>query len=130
MVREFRPTSNGRRLAWSLAGALWIMAVAGGLAAMVWHESSAVAERVPADWPGDGPLKLGTRGTTLVLFAHPRCPCTRATLAELEKLVAHAGPDLSTWVVFFKLEGAEAGWAETESAAPGRRDSRRARAVR
>jgi hypothetical protein len=28
---------------------------------------------------------------TLILLAHPRCPCTRATLHELERLVPHLG---------------------------------------
>jgi hypothetical protein len=114
MLRRFRPASNGR-LAWSLAGAAWILAVVGGLAALAWYESvPAVAHRVPAEWPGGSALGPSRRGTTLVLFAHPRCPCTRATLGELEKLMAHAGSDLSASVLFFKPEGAEEGWEQTD----------------
>ena len=114
MLRKFRPASNGR-LAWFVTGIAWILAVAGGLAALAWHENvPTVAHRVQAAWPSGSPLALGRQGTTLVLFAHPRCPCTRATFGELEKLMAHAGSDLSAWVLFFKPEGAEEGWQETD----------------
>lgn len=36
----------------------------------------------------------------LVMFAHPKCPCTRASLRELERLLAEMGPQCDTAVVF------------------------------
>jgi hypothetical protein len=53
-------------------------------------------------------------GWELVLFAHPHCPCTRASLAELAELSQQAGPRLEIRVVFIQPEGTPAGWERTE----------------
>jgi hypothetical protein len=44
----------------------------------------------------------------LIVFAHPRCPCTRATLHELAELGAVS--QLSVRVVFVRPPGAPVGW--------------------
>jgi hypothetical protein len=49
------------------------------------------------------------------MFAHPRCPCTRASLSELEKLAA-ASPGESIRVVLFRPESAGRDWTETDIA--------------
>ena len=36
----------------------------------------------PEPWPAAGALQLSTAGKTLVMFVHPHCPCTRASLGE------------------------------------------------
>jgi hypothetical protein len=45
------------------------------------------------------------------MLAHPRCPCTRASLAELARLTAGGGADV--WVLFLRPEGAAAGWEKS-----------------
>ena len=52
----------------------------------------------------------GRSGWDLVLFVHPHCPCTRATLAELTELVHEAGPGLKARVVFVRPTGVPEGW--------------------
>jgi hypothetical protein len=37
-------------------------------------------------WPEDARLLRTAGRSTLLLFLHPKCPCSRATLAELERL--------------------------------------------
>jgi len=39
-------------------------------------------------WPVDAPVELDRSRPTLLLFAHPQCPCTRATLGELDRIAA------------------------------------------
>ena len=59
----------GALLAWSLAAAL--------LGAAWTRGSSAGAHgEAPARWPTDATIALATDRPTVVLFAHPRCPCT------------------------------------------------------
>ena len=41
-----------------------------------------------ANWPKNSQLSRVDSRRTLLLFIHPRCPCTRASLTELEKLFA------------------------------------------
>lgn len=45
------------------------------------------AAAVATDWPGDSTLRRSIERPTLVFFMHPQCPCTRASLAELRKLL-------------------------------------------
>jgi len=46
----------------------------------------------------------------LLVFAHPRCPCTRATLAELGKLMTHQQGQVSVTVLFVTPRDPGAGW--------------------
>jgi hypothetical protein len=50
----------------------------------------------------------------LTVFAHAHCPCSRATLRELDGL-ARAEPDLSTRVVFVRPPDCPAGWERGEA---------------
>lgn len=110
------------RLAFAI---LWIGASIGGMAALAKYDLSAgTSESVPLQWPTDSKLALSPHGATLILFAHPRCPCTRATLGELEKIMAHGQSALTVWVVFLKPEGTDETWdrsdlVETAAAIPG-----------
>jgi hypothetical protein len=45
-----------------------------------------LAEAAPR-WPAQAPWPRSAEGFDLVLAVHPRCPCTRATLSELNKLL-------------------------------------------
>jgi hypothetical protein len=50
---------------------------------------------------------------TLVMFAHPQCPCTRASIGELALLMARCGNALDAYVVFFKPDGVADDWTRT-----------------
>src|SRR5882672_4378468 len=41
-----------------------------------------------ARWPDDAPVGLERDRPTLLLFAHPQCPCTKATVGELDRIAA------------------------------------------
>lgn len=49
----------------------------------------------------------------LVVFVHPRCPCTRATLSETGE-IARAAPDLMIRIVFVRPADAPDEWERTE----------------
>jgi hypothetical protein len=46
---------------------------------------------------------------TIVLFAHPECPCTKATLHQLEEAQAKATRKASIYIVFATPEGLPVG---------------------
>jgi len=52
-----------------------------------------------------GPMRL-------VMYVHPHCPCTRASLTELAKLVEAGGGRLTTEVVVVAEPGMDAGWKQ------------------
>lgn len=84
-----------------LAFALWVSVLACGFAAMGRYEFTPGNEGPrAADWPGGAAIPRDATKPTLVVFAHPRCPCTRATLDELERIVARA-PEAAAFHVCF-----------------------------
>ena len=50
---------------------------------------------------------------TLLIFAHPQCPCTHATLRELERLVAHCQGLIGIRVLFLQPANEPREWVET-----------------
>ncbi len=98
----------------------WIVLVAVGLLSL-WRYSAdpGAQERAPQTWPTDSPLSHRDGRPTLVMFAHPRCACTRASLQGLVKLLSTRGGELDTHVVFVRPPGAPEGfehdglWAST-----------------
>ncbi len=50
---------------------------------------------------------------SLVLFAHPQCPCTRASLEQLQKISTAAGPGLKTYVFVLKPQGYPSAWTRS-----------------
>lgn len=50
----------------------------------------------------------------LLVFAHPQCTCTRATIGNLDTLLAQSPCPLNTYVVFVRLPGEPAGWEKTD----------------
>jgi hypothetical protein len=84
------------------------------MAWMVRFESSPGAPaHAPASWPAQAGVARG-RDYTLVMSAHPRCPCTRASLDELAIVMAASGKRMTARVLFFVPEDAPPGWWETD----------------
>jgi len=54
--------------------------------------SPGAAGPTPLVWPDDAHLALDHAAPTVLLFAHPKCPCTRATIRQLASLPPAARP--------------------------------------
>jgi hypothetical protein len=65
-------------------------------------------------FPRSSAILLVSDKLTLVLFAHPHCPCTRASLHELDSLLAGTQNRVSATVVFTIPDGVPAGWEQGE----------------
>jgi len=48
------------------------------------------------------------------MFAHPRCPCTRASINELAVLMAQCEGKLNAHVAFFQPDDAKSDWSQTD----------------
>ena len=99
----------------SLLLAGWAIAVAGGLAAL-WDYSSRPAPLAarPASWPADSGLPEPTEEGQLVAFFHPRCPCSRASVAELAEILAATPNPPPSVAVFFAPPNCAAAWWRTD----------------
>lgn len=95
-------------------GALWLAMVAVGLGALWSHATSPGATgSASLSWPANTALALHRDRFTLVMFAHPRCPCTRASIGELDRLMADCAGRIDAHVVFFKPPAADPAWNES-----------------
>lgn len=73
--------------------------------------SPAMAPRI---WPDSSLVPRAAQGATLLAFAHPRCACTRATLTELARLMAHTRGRLAAHLLFVVPRGLPAAWAQAD----------------
>jgi hypothetical protein len=112
----------------AVALAICALAALAGVAVLEAHASQpGPLATPPPRWPGTSQLQPAADKPTLLLFAHPRCPCTRATLAELDGLVRRS-PALDVRVLFFRPRDQPDEWVrgdsfESASAIPGARVS-------
>jgi hypothetical protein len=93
----------------------WFGVVLGSLAALERYKSQpGEAATAPAQWPARSALARDAGKPTLLVFAHPKCPCTRATVKELSRLLARIGSQVSAQVLFVKPEGVAVDWPKTD----------------
>ncbi|HTU26551.1 MAG TPA: hypothetical protein VMF30_14185 [Pirellulales bacterium] len=98
----------------ALVAALWLALVVAGILLLERHAATpGPLTAVSPHWPAASALELDQNGATLVLFLHPRCPCSRATLAQLAAIQA-TRPRLTAYVVFVVPESQDPAWAEGE----------------
>lgn len=96
-------------------GVAWILAVATGLVMLRDYEAGpAPSGRPPTRWPAYSRLARTVGRVTLVMTAHPQCPCTRASIGELNALMARTGGMLDAFVLFDRPAGVPARWERTD----------------
>jgi hypothetical protein len=98
---EAPPPARRLTKGWALAVAAWLAATAFAFAAIADYGSRpGLAARAPTSWPAASRLVRTPGRATLVMVAHTKCACTRASLRELERLMARAGDGTEAFVVF------------------------------
>jgi hypothetical protein len=73
-----------------------------------------VVSAAPDHWPAGSALRLDPGRPTFVMFVHPHCPCSRASLDELMVLVTHRGGRMQPIVVFLKPIRFDQDWEKTD----------------
>lgn len=119
-LKFLQPRPAGKRRSDGLvifsAFAWGLLVLAGFL--MVWkYENTPALDalRAAKQWPAESGLTLAADSRhTLVMLAHPKCPCTRASIGELELLMTQAQNKLSAYVLFMKPEGEAEDWTQTD----------------
>ena len=103
---------NGWQRAVVASAALaWVLGVGAGSFVLFAHADAPGATSAPPElWPRASKIDFAGDRPTLVLFAHPRCPCTTATIGELSVLMTNTGSRAAAHVLFFEPEN-DPGWA-------------------
>lgn len=79
----------------------FVLSILGGIHSLMTYSGKAGAQ-TPAEghWPASSKLS-SSKNPHLVMFLHPGCSCSKASLAELGRLLAEA-PELSAQLVFMR----------------------------
>lgn len=91
--------------------AAWLACVTTGfLALAVYEKRPGASADAPSVWPAGCALPPPEGQHVLVMFAHPHCPCTRASMSELERIAARTRERLGVHVVFYSDPALGEGW--------------------
>jgi len=102
-------------LTWGM-GAVWLGVVLAGTFLMVAYANTpGEAGTPPASWPDSSQLPRNPHRATLVMFIHPHCPCSRASIGELALLMAHCQDRVEAHVFFVKPAGMTTEWTQTDT---------------
>ncbi|HKX83686.1 MAG TPA: hypothetical protein VJL58_05680 [Pyrinomonadaceae bacterium] len=94
----------------------WIALFIAGITVLMRYENGAgVPAIAPVDWPVASRIPRPADRATLIVFVHPHCPCSRATINELARLMASTEDRLATHVIFIKPEGVSSNWEKTDT---------------
>ncbi|MBA4107869.1 MAG: RedB protein [Pirellula sp.] len=82
--------------------AVWLAVTIGGMVVMANHSMTA-GRRLTASlyWPPESRISRPVGSACLLMFVHPDCPCTRASLGELEKLLTRHGDHVHARIVAY-----------------------------
>jgi hypothetical protein len=90
-------------LFWGFLLVVWIVSVGKGFRVLSNYANAPGVNVVRLqNWPQNTKLKLTSHQPTILFFAHPKCPCTKASLGELDILLAKIGGKAKTYVLFIQ----------------------------
>jgi hypothetical protein len=99
-----------------IMGGIWLSVLVAGFSVLAREEFTPVAEVAQHSmFPSNSQIPLSTKEPTLLLFAHPYCPCTLASLHELDELLRNAQGKVSAIIIFTIPPGMPPGWEEGDS---------------
>jgi len=111
------PSSRNPRVSLTAVCCLlvWLVVSIAGILALTAY-SNAPGQSVPLSpvWPRDSQLSREHNRSTLVMFLHPHCPCSRASLRQLARLLAETGSPPEVQFVVFCPSDKPDEWVQTD----------------
>jgi hypothetical protein len=93
---------------------LWVIGIGVGLRATLNYENRPTASgSAPSIWPAGSKTRRVAGLPTILIFAHPHCPCTRATIGELALAMAKLQGRVTATVFFVRPNGMSEKWEST-----------------
>jgi hypothetical protein len=98
-----------------LFAGMWLITAALGQRVMLNYDYAAAAPGTPPEkWPNATKIPRTPGLSSIVVVAHPHCPCTRATVEELARLMAVLQNRATATVVFVRPPGFSEDWEKTD----------------
>ncbi len=94
---------------------LWCMVIVVGVALAARFDGTAgTGSQPPITWPENKLISLDSHRDTLLMFLHPHCPCSAASLTDLSKLMTSFKSPPAAYLVNVVPPGASVDWAQSE----------------
>ena len=94
---------------------VWIVVVGIGFMALYKYEFKAgTTDYLAEQWPKETSIPWNPNMYQLIMFAHPQCPCTKASLGELELIMAQGQGKVSASVLFSKPKQFDEEWTRSD----------------
>jgi hypothetical protein len=107
--------SRHRSKTLTAAVVIWMAAVAAGLGLLYGYAATSGSAGIcPQTWPDGGTVVADSTRANLVMLVHPRCPFSRASLAQLERIMSVCRPHLAANILFLEPRVPAPLWRETE----------------
>ncbi len=128
LEKSFNPLRSFRwPRAIDIAAAIWIFGVVAGIVLLARYSSApGPAAEPPRSWPAIPGLPRQTSRPLLLMFVHPKCPCSSASINELARLTARCRDRMDLIALFVVPPGCPPEWHksalwENANAIPGLR---------
>lgn len=96
-----------------LLALFWLGSVLGGFAALAWYKAQpGPAGAIHKKWPDSVTITPDAFKYTLLVFTHPKCECSDATLEELRNVLEENPDHLNVRVFFYHPQGTSADWSK------------------
>ncbi len=93
--------------------AIWVVVVVFGMRSLMLYGSNAGADGLaPERWPESAECRRDANRMNLLMFLHPKCFCSRASLSELEKLQSHFNDQISVKIIFWIPDSVSEDWKQ------------------
>jgi hypothetical protein len=109
-MSERQSNVRHRVTGWAVLIVAWAGAVGVGLGALMKYSSTPGPQpSLPERWPAELPFRPQPKGITLLVSLHPRCPCSRATLGELARLMTLQASGVQAYLLMVQTSDAVSG---------------------
>src|SRR5205807_2294703 len=109
------PIKLSKSLITAVTGAAWVVAIGFGARILIGYESAPGDAGAPLkEWPAESQIQRRDDRATLVMLAHPHCPCTQASIGELAQVMAHVQGKANAYVLFLKPQDSADNWEKTD----------------
>jgi hypothetical protein len=93
----------------------WLLCVVAGFGLLLRYKNTPgpAPAGPPLAWPRESGMPAPRGNATLLMFVHPHCPCTEASVSELARLMTRYAGRLSVRVLMVDPPGVTGAWDDT-----------------
>lgn len=101
---------------------LWALLLAAGAGALSLYEfKGSVPTGLADQWPDNPAIRLDAERPTLLMFLHPRCPCSAASIAQLDRVLSRYSGRFRVYILFARPSGVPEDWDDGTNIEAARR---------